>query len=87
MQAYTYILSCSDGSFYTGWTYDPVSRLAAHNAGKGAKYTASRRPVRLIHLECFETKNEAMARERQIKKLNRRQKEQLIGPCHIFDKN
>ena len=75
---YTYILRCADGSYYTGWTTDPEKRLQAHNAGKGAKYTRSRLPVEIVHLEAFETKEEAMRRERQIKQLTRQQKQELI---------
>ena len=53
---YTYILKCKDETLYTGWTNDIEKRLEAHNAGKGAKYTRSRRPVELVYLEQFETK-------------------------------
>ena len=59
---YTYILKCKDETLYTGWTNDIEKRLEAHNAGKGAKYTRSRRPVELVYLEQFETKEEAMRR-------------------------
>ncbi|MCI5700614.1 MAG: GIY-YIG nuclease family protein [Lachnospiraceae bacterium] len=76
---YTYILKCSDGSLYTGWTNDLEKRIAAHNAGKGAKYTKSRRPVILVYYEAFETKEEAMQREYRIKRLPRAEKEKLIG--------
>lgn len=75
---YTYILRCADGSYYPGWTTDPERRLKEHNAGKGAKYTRSRLPVEIVHLEEFETKEEAMRRERQIKQLTRQQKQELI---------
>jgi putative endonuclease len=76
---YTYIVQCSDGSLYTGWTNDLDKRIAAHNAGKGAKYTKTRRPVRLIYYETFETKQEAMSREYHIKLMTRGQKEALIA--------
>ena len=76
---YTYIVRCSDGSFYTGWTTDLAHRLAVHNAGEGAKYTRSRRPVALIYYETFETKEEAMRREVQIKRLTRAGKEALVA--------
>jgi len=75
---YTYILRCSDGTLYTGWTNDLDKRLAYHNAGKGAKYTKSRLPVVLIYYEEFQTKEEAMAREYRIKKMKRKQKLNLI---------
>lgn len=76
---FTYILKCADGSLYTGWTNDLEKRIQAHNDGKGAKYTKSRRPVTLVYYERFATKEEAMSREYAIKQLSRRQKEALIG--------
>ena len=75
---YTYILKCSDGSLYCGWTNDIENRLKVHNSGKGAKYTRSRLPVELVYLERFSTKSQAMTREAQIKKMSRKQKEELI---------
>lgn len=76
---YTYILKCADGTLYTGWTNDLDRRLAAHNAGKGGKYTRSRRPVSLIYYETYDTKEEAMRREWAIKQLSREEKLELIG--------
>lgn len=76
---YTYIVKCSDGSLYTGWTTDVEKRMQAHNSGKGAKYTKSRRPVTLVYCEEFQTKKEAMQREYAIKQLTRVQKEKLIS--------
>lgn len=78
MTNYTYIVKCADGSFYTGWTNNLDKRIRDHNAGKGAKYTKSRRPVVLVYQELFETKEEAMKREYAIKQLSRQQKEELI---------
>ena len=75
---FTYILECSDGSLYTGWTNDLERRLKAHNTGKGAKYTKSRRPVKLVYFESFSTKQEAMRREWEIKQLKRQEKEKMI---------
>lgn len=75
---YTYILECSDGTLYTGWTNDIEKRVRAHNEGKGAKYTKSRRPVRLVHVEEFESKIDAMKREYEIKQMSRRKKELLM---------
>ena len=75
---YTYIVKCSDGTFYTGWTNDLTRRMEAHNQGRGAKYTKARRPVTLIYYETFETKEEAMKREYAIKQLSRKEKEELI---------
>ena len=57
---YTYLLECSDGTLYCGWTNDLEKRVKAHNSGRGAKYTKSRRPVRLVWYETFETKEEAL---------------------------
>ena len=74
MKAFTYILVCADGTLYTGWTNDLEKRLAAHNAGKGAKYTRSRRPVRLLYYEAFREKCEAQRRECEIKRLPREKK-------------
>lgn len=78
MMNYTYLLECSDHSLYCGWTNDLDRRLAAHNAGLGAKYTRSRRPVSLVYYEEFPTKEEAMRREAAIKKLSRCEKLLLI---------
>lgn len=69
-----YILLCADGTLYTGWTNDIEKRLAAHNAGRGAKYTRGRRPVTLLYSEACATKSEAMSREAAIKKLSREEK-------------
>ena len=75
---YTYVVKCSDGSLYTGWTTDVTRRVKEHNEGKGAKYTKSRRPVELVYYEAFETKQDAMKREYAIKQLSREEKEKLI---------
>lgn len=75
---YTYILECKDGSLYTGWTNDLEKRIKAHNDGKGAKYTKTRRPVKLVYFETFETKEEAMSREYAIKRFKRAEKLLLI---------
>lgn len=74
----TYILKCSDGTLYTGWTNDIEKRLKAHNEGKGAKYTKSRRPVKLVYFETFETRQEAMKREAAIKRMKKEDKLRLI---------
>ena len=78
MKAWVYIVRCSDGTLYTGWTNDIENRLAAHNKGTGSKYTRSRTPVKLIFKEEFETKEEAMSREAEIKSL-KREKKQMIA--------
>ncbi len=76
---YTYVLECRDGSLYTGWTNNLEKRVRDHNDGRGAKYTKSRRPVRLAYYETYETKNEAMRREYEIKHMSRMEKLRLIG--------
>ncbi len=75
---YCYILECADGTFYTGWTTDPERRLRTHNRGAGARYTRTRRPVRLVYVETQPGRSEAMRRERQIKTYNRSHKKALI---------
>ena len=76
---YTYILRCTGGSFYCGWTNDLARRLASHNAGTGGKYTRSRLPVELVWYHVSETREEAMSLEARIKRLSRGQKEQLVS--------
>ena len=78
MENYTYILRCADGSLYTGWTNDLSRRVAAHQAGRGGKYTRARLPVELVYYEQFDTKSEAMRREWEIKQLSREEKLTLI---------
>lgn len=78
---YTYILECSDKSYYTGWTNNLEKRIEMHNQGKGAKYTKVRRPVKLVYVETFETRQEAMSREYAIKQLTHQQKQELIVSC------
>ena len=78
MAYYTYMVKCSDGSLYTGYTNDLDKRIRAHNDGKGAKYTKSRRPVELVYFEEHIAKEEAMSREWHIKQLKRSQKEKMI---------
>lgn len=75
---YTYILECSDGKLYTGWTNCIERRLSEHNSGKGARFTRGRRPVKLRYLEISQTKSDAMKREAAIKKLTHAEKKQLI---------
>ncbi|MBK6646563.1 MAG: GIY-YIG nuclease family protein [Anaerolineales bacterium] len=78
MRFYCYILECSDGTFYTGWTNDPERRIAQHNKGKGARYTKTRRPVKLVYLEEQTDKIAALKRERAIKALPRKKKMELF---------
>ncbi|MCI8504698.1 MAG: GIY-YIG nuclease family protein [Lachnospiraceae bacterium] len=78
LENYTYILKCSDGSLYTGWTNHLEQRITAHQSGQGARYTRSRRPVELVYWERFATKSEAMRREAAIKRMSRKDKLLLI---------
>lgn len=78
MPSYCYILECADGTFYTGWTTDPERRVKEHNAGRGARYTRARLPVRLAYVEPQPDRNAAMKRERAIKVMARARKIKLI---------
>jgi putative endonuclease len=75
---FTYIVECSDGTYYCGTTPDLEKRISKHNAGQGAKYTAARKPVRLVYFEKYPDKSQAAQREYQIKQLTRKQKESII---------
>jgi uncharacterized protein (TIGR02453 family) len=78
MAWFVYLVRCNDGSLYTGVTTDPVRRSAAHNSGRGAAYTRSRRPVELVHLEPAGSRSAALRRERAIKLLTRTQKDAML---------
>ena len=78
MTCYCYILECADGTYYTGWTTDPERRVKQHNKGIGARYTKTRRPVKLVYLEEQPDKITALKRELAIKKLKRVQKSKLV---------
>ena len=71
MNWHCYILRCADDTLYCGITNDLEKRLAAHNAGDGAKYTRARRPVQLVYHEPCADKSAALKREIEIKKLPR----------------
>ena len=75
---FVYIVRCSDNSLYTGYTNNIEARINKHNAGKGAKYTKTRRPVVLVYQEIYETKSEALRREYEIKTFTRQRKLKLI---------
>lgn len=78
-KSYTYILKCSDDTYYTGYTTNLEKRIFEHNTWKNwAKYTKWRRPVELVYFEEFDNKSEALKREYEIKELTRLQKEKLI---------
>jgi putative endonuclease len=76
---YVYIVQCADGTLYIGYARDPVARERAHNSGRGAKYTAGRRPVQLVYREGFRSIGKALAREYALKQLTREKKNALIA--------
>ncbi|MEN4011469.1 MAG: GIY-YIG nuclease family protein [Chloroflexota bacterium] len=79
MAYFCYIVECSDGSYYTGWSTDPYRRERQHNRGKGARYTRQHLPVRLVYIEEQPTRQAAMRREAALKKLAHNRKKQLIA--------
>lgn len=79
MPYYVYIILCKGGSFYTGFTRDLDMRMKLHMNGKGAKYTKTHRPKKIVYAEEFGTRPKAMRREKTIKKLKHRQKLELIN--------
>ena len=78
MAYFCYILQCADGTYYTGWTTNPSRREAQHNAGRGARYTSMRKPVKLVYVEEQPNRAAAMRREKALKALKRAQKKALI---------
>lgn len=80
---YVYILKCSDGTFYTGWTTDLEARVNTHNSGRGARYTRGRLPVSLVYYEELPDRSAALKREAAIKKLSRDKKAELIAGTSI----
>ena len=76
---YVYLLRCRDDSLYCGWTNDLAERVASHNSGKGAKYTRSRLPVKLVYYEAYDNRHDAMSREWHIKRMSREEKEGLTA--------
>lgn len=76
---YVYILECSDKTLYTGITTDLERRINEHNgSSKGAKYTRTRRPVRMVYFEVHDGRSNSSKREREIKKLSRKEKLEMI---------
>jgi predicted GIY-YIG superfamily endonuclease len=75
---HVYLLRCAESSLYCGIAKDVESRVMAHNAGRGAKYTRSRQPCQLVYCESGHTHSSALRRERQIKRLSRVDKEALL---------
>jgi putative endonuclease len=82
-QFFVYIVECSDGSFYTGYTKDLPARLKLHNAGRGSKYVRSKRPVSLVFAKQYRYYKHAVKEERRIKTLSRKQKESLTAGYRI----
>ena len=78
MSFYVYVARCKDNTLYTGYCKDLKSRENKHNIGSGAKYTKHRTPIKIVYSEKFDSKSDAMRREREIKKLSRKEKENLI---------
>jgi putative endonuclease len=77
MRYYVYVLLCQDGTFYTGYAKDLNVRLRMHEQGKGARYTRTHKPKKLVYIEEFGTRKEAMHREREIKKLGHEEKKKI----------
>lgn len=76
---FVYIVRCADGTLYTGYARDPARREQLHNAGRGARYTSGRRPVRLVYSERCKSLGAALSREHQLKRLTRPQKEAIVA--------
>lgn len=81
-ECFTYILECSDGSYYTGSTKDLMKRLQQHQNGEGANHTKKRLPVKLVYVEVFSRIDEAFYREKQIQGWSRKKKEALMNGEH-----
>ncbi len=81
---WSYLLRCSDGSLYAGWTNDLEKRLKAHNEGTGAKYTRGRGPVVLVWAQEYPDKSAAMKQEAKLKKMNKAEKEKLAEEYKLF---
>lgn len=75
---YVYILRCEGGSLYTGVTTNVAARAAAHNRGRGAKYTRSHLPVTVVYTEPCDSRGAALLREFAIKRLSHAEKEALV---------
>ena len=78
MSYFCYILECSDGSYYTGWSTDPTRRVRQHNAGKGARYTRLHCPVHLVYIEEQPDLSSALRRERAIKIMPHAKKKLMV---------
>jgi putative endonuclease len=85
MPFYVYILLCSDGSFYTGYTKNIDARTRLYANGKGARYTRIHKPERVAYVELFGSRAKAMKREREIKKMTHQQKLNLINSRKVHE--
>jgi putative endonuclease len=75
---FVYVLLCNDGSYYTGYSNNPASRLVRHMKGQGARYTRMHKPRGIVYLQEHGTRSAAMKRERQIKALTHAEKSHLV---------
>jgi putative endonuclease len=85
---HVYIVRCADDTLYTGCARDPRERVRVHNSGRGARYTAGRRPVSLVYSETFDSLGDALRREREVKSWTRRKKDALVAKLraeHVRD--
>ena len=85
LEHYVYVARCANDSLYTGYSKNVFKRIAAHNAGKGAKYTRANRPIELLRVWSFETKTEALQAEYAFKQLSRSQKLALLAKGSVSD--
>jgi len=85
MPFYVYILLCTDGSFYTGYTKNIDSRTRLHANGKGARYTKMHKPEKIAYVELFDSRTKAMKCEREIKKMTHQQKLNLINSRNVHE--
>jgi putative endonuclease len=85
MAAFVYLLRCSDGTLYCGWSTDPERRLREHQAGTASRYTRTRRPVELVYTREFESRSEAMREEIRIKCLPAAAKRRLARNARVPD--
>jgi putative endonuclease len=83
MPYFCYLLECSDGSYYTGWSVNPHKRSLVHNTGNGSRYTRMHRPVKLVYVEELPNLSSALKREKAIKRLKHKQKKQLAQSSQI----
>jgi putative endonuclease len=84
MAYFCYMVECADGTYYTGWSTDPDRRVKVHNAGRGARYTSQRRPVRLVYVEAVDSHSAALKRERAMKKLDHQRKKKLVDQYTVL---